>query len=187
MKRILLFLIFILFSAFLYASEAHGAHGVDKRMLWDFIWRVINFGILVFFLYKILRKPISQFLHSRKQQVELALKEAEEARLKAEEKYKEYQEKIKNLDREKAEIIERMRKEAEAEKNRILKEAEEKAKKIIEQAKVIAQQEFEKEKEMLKVQAAEKVINLAEELLKRNITKNDHQKLIKETIKRMVS
>ncbi len=187
MRKFLLFFIFILLSASLYASEAHGVHGVDKRMLWDFVWRVINFGILVFFLFKILKKPLSQFLYSRKEQVEVALKEAEEARLKAEQKYKEYEEMIKNLEKEKAEIIERMKKEAEAEKQRILKEAEEKAKKIIEQAKVLAQQEFEKEKEMLKVQATEKVINLATELLKRNITKDDHQKLIKETIERMVS
>ena len=187
MRKILLALLFALFSTLLFAAEGHGVHGVDKRMLWDFVWRVINFGILLFFLYKVLRKPISQFLYSRKEQVEIALKEAEEARIRAEEKYKEFEEKIKNLENEKQAILERMKKEAEAEKERILREAEEKAKKIIEQAKVLAQQEFEKEKELLKVQATEKVINLATELLKRNITKDDHQKLIKETIERMVS
>ncbi len=186
MKKFFSLIIFLLFSASLFAAEGHGAHGVTKQMLWDFLWRIINFGILVFFLYKVLRKPISEFLYSRKEQVEVALKEAEEARIKAEEKFKEYQEKIKNLEKEKTDIIERMKKEAQVEKERILREAEEKAKKIIEQAKVLAQQEFEKEKELLKVQATEKVINLATELLKRNITKNDHQKLIKETIERMV-
>ncbi len=187
MRRFFFFIIFILTATSLLAAEGHGAHGVDKRMLWDFVWRVINFGILVFFLYKVLKKPISQFLYSRKEQVEVALKEAEEARLMAEEKFKEYQEKVKNLEKEKAEIIERMKKDAEAEKERILREAREKAKKIIEQAKVIAQQEFEKEKEIIKREATEKVINLATELIKKNITKQDHQKLIKETIERMVS
>ena len=187
MKKFLsLFFILIFTSSYLFA-EGHGAHGVDKRMIWDFVWRIINFGILVFFLYKVLKNPLRQFLYSRKEQVEVALKEAEEARIKAEEKYKEYEEKVKNLEKEKEAIIERMKKEAEAEKARILREAEEKAKKIIEQAKILAQQEFEKEKEMLKIEATEKVINLATELLKRNITKDDHQKLIQETIERMVS
>ncbi len=187
MKRFSFIIVLLLCSSTLMAAEAHGGHGVTKQMLWDFIWRIINFGILVFLLYKVLKRPISQFLYSRKEQVEVALKEAEEARIKAEEKYKEYQEKVKNLEKEKAEILERMRKEAEAEKERILKEAKEKAKKIIEQAKVMAQQEFEKEKEYIKREATEKVINLATELLKRNITDDDHQRLIKETIERMVS
>ncbi len=180
-------LIVILFYSFGFAGEA--AHGEEhlKRQLWDFVWRIINFGILVFLLYKVGKKPFKEFLSSRKEKIETAIVEAENALKLAEDRKKEYEEKIKNLEKEKESILEQFKKEGEAEKERIIASAEIKAQKIIEQAKSTAAQEIEKEKELIKVKTTEKVIKLAEELIKKNITEEDQKRIINNSIERMVS
>ena len=183
-------LIVVLCYSFGFAGEAaHATHGEDhlKRQLWDFVWRIINFGILVFLLYKVGKKPFKEFLSSRKEKIETAIVEAENALKLAEDRKKEYEEKIKNLEKEKESILEQFKKEGEAEKERIIASAEIKAQKIIEQAKSTAAQEIEKEKELIKVKTTEKVIKLAEELIKKNITEEDQKRIINNSIERMVS
>jgi F-type H+-transporting ATPase subunit b len=191
MKKILFFILTIVFllilNSFGFCAEAaHGEHEL-KRQLWDFVWRIINFGILVFLLYKVGKKPFKEFLFSRKEKIETAIIEAENALKLAEDRKKEYEEKIKNLEKEKKAILEQFRKEGEIAKERIIADAEEKAKKIIQQAKVAAEQEIEKEKELIKLETVNKVISLAEDIIKKNITDEDHDKIIKKSIERMVS
>jgi F-type H+-transporting ATPase subunit b len=191
MKKVLFFILSIIFILVLnslgFCSEAaHGEHEL-KRQLWDFVWRIINFGILVFLLYKVGKKPFKEFLFSRKEKIETAIIEAENALKLAEDRKKEYEEKIKNLEKEKQNILEQFRKEGEIEKEKIIAQAEEKAKKIIAQAKVAAEQEIEKEKELIKLETVNKVVLLAEDIIKKNITKEDHNKIIKKSIERMVS
>ena len=191
MKRIIFFTLSIVFilimnSLGFCAEAAHGEHEL-KRQLWDFVWRIINFGILVFLLYKVGKKPFKEFLFSRKEKIETAIIEAENALKLAEDRKKEYEEKLKNLEKEKEKILEQFKKEGEIEKEKIIAQAEEKAKKIIEQAKVSAEQEIEKEKELIKLETVNKVIKLAEDLIKKNITKDDHDKIIQKSIERMVS
>ncbi len=181
------FFVVLCFSVVVMASEAHGGDGELKRQLWDFVWRIINFGILVFLLYKVGKKPFKEFLFSRKEKIETAIIEAENARKLAEDRQKEYEEKIKNLEKEKAAIIEQFKKEGEAEKARIISAAELKAEKIIEHAKISAAQEVEKEREKIKRETTEQIMEIAEKLLKENITEEDHNRIINNSIERMVS
>ncbi len=187
-KRILLpFFILLFLVAVCFATETHGGEGELKRQLWDFVWRIINFGILVFLLYKVGKKPFKEFLYSRKEKIETAIIEAENARKLAEDREKEYKEKIKNLEKEKKAILEQFRKEGEAEKERIIEAAELKAEKIIEHAKIAAEQEVEKEREKIKQETTEKIIKIAENLLKENIKEQDHERIINNSVERMVS
>jgi F-type H+-transporting ATPase subunit b len=185
-KFIFAIIFVFIFVTLCFASEAHGEHEL-KRQLWDFVWRIINFGILVFLLYKVGKKPFKEFLFSRKERIETAIIEAENAKKLAEDRKKEYEEKLKNLAKEKERILEQFRKEGEAEKEKIIAMAEIKAEKIIEQAKLSAQQEIEKEKEKIKKETTETVLKVAEKLLKENITKEDHERIINNSIERMVS
>jgi F-type H+-transporting ATPase subunit b len=185
-RLFLAFIFIVVFATVLFAAEAHGEHDL-KRQLWDFIWRIINFGILVFLLYKVGKKPFKEFLYSRKEKIETAIIEAENAKRLAEDRKKEYEEKLKNLEQEKQQILEQFKKEGEAEKARIIALAESKAEKIIEQAKVSAEQELEKEKEKIKRETTEAIIKMAEEIIKKNITSKDHNRIINNSIERMVS
>ena len=192
MKKILksiflsIFIVLCLF-AIAFASESHGGGEELKRQLWDFVWRIINFGILAFLLYKVGKKPFKEFLFTRKEKIETAIIEAENARKLAEDRQKEYEEKIKNLEQEKKAIIEQFKREGEAEKERIIASAELKAEKIIEHAKIAAAQEVEKEREKIKRETTEQIIEIAERLLRENITEDDHKRIINNSIERMVS
>ncbi len=187
---ILFFSIFfcsIIFAAHTGAHDAGHSSEEFKAQLWDFVWKIINFGILAFLFYKLLKKPLKGFLSSRREKIETAIVEAENSLKLAKDREREYEEKIKNLEKERAKIIEQYKQEGELEKKRIIELAEEKAKKIVEQAQNIIELEIIKEKEEIKKKTAQKILILAEELVKKNINEDDHKRIINDSLERMVN
>ena len=176
-----------------FAQEAHdaaaeGAHHVDRgAQMKDFMWRWIDFAILAVILVWALKKAnVRGSLAGRQANIEKMLKEAVEAKENAEKKFREYNTKLDQANREIDALSEAMKKEGEIEKARIIAEANATAEKIREQARVAADQEVVRARAELREEAARLAVEIAEKKIKENIVKQDQDKLVGDYISKVV-
>ncbi len=168
------------------AMAAGGGHHADSgALLKDFIFRVLNFAVVVGILVYFVTKPIKRGLASRRESLEKALEEAEKARREAEAKHAEYEAKLKDASEEIAEIEEEIRREGELERERILANAREMAEKMAKDSERAAAQEVSKATRELREEAASLAISLAREMLKKNFTDADQKRLVDEYMQKM--
>jgi len=157
-----------------------GEHGAEEG---GSIWKIINFIILVVGIYIVWIKFIKGMLAERRESIRKAMDAAKEARESAERKSAEYDGKLKLLDSRVAEIASELREEGELEKKRIIAEAERGAEKIKEQARVSAEQEIKKANEYIKREVARLAVDMASEVLRREVKPSDQERLIEESLK----
>ena len=90
-------------AAVLLAAAPAAAESGGWRPIYDVVMLWLNFGILVFALVKLLRRPLRDFFQDKKDELEIAVKriEAEKQRAKqrVEEAYKEMEENQARLER----------------------------------------------------------------------------------------
>lgn len=160
-----------------------GAHHLNW---WDFALRTGNFVILVAILVKLLKKPLGNFLTTRRQDIQklladLKLKQEDAARVSAE-----YKAKLAALDEETKKIVAELLSEGEAEKQKIIQAAERQAAYIKQQAEIAVQQEIKAARERLQEEVAELSVAAAEQLIQKNIKGEDQDRLVKDFMKRVV-
>ena len=167
-------------------ASSGGGHEVDSGVvLKDFLWRCLNFAILFGALAYIVSKPVRNGLAARREGVEKALADAENARREAEARFAEYDVKLSRAAAEIAEIASGIRREGEVERDRILANAREMAEKIKIEAERAAENEVVRARTELRREAARLAIGLAEELLKKNFTGEDHDRLVNEYMQKV--
>ncbi len=166
-------------------GEEEGIH-ISHAQVMDFIWRCLNFALLVIILVKFLKDPIRDFLRGRTESIKKEFDELEEQRKEAERKYEEYRQKLADMDKEAERILQAFIKQGEAEKEKIIAQAHETAERIKAQAKFYVQQELAKAREQLKAEVTEMAVKLAEDIIRKNITEQDHHRLIAEYLERVV-
>ncbi len=166
-------------------GEERGIH-ITHGQIMDFIWRCLNFGLLVIILVKFGKEPVQNFLKGHRESIQNEFDELEAQRREAQQKYEEYSKKLAGMDEEAERILQTFIKQGEAEKEKIIAQAQDAAERIKAQAKFYVQQELDKAREQLKSEVSNMAISMAEELIKKNITEQDHQRLIAEYLERVV-
>lgn len=167
------------------AFAAGGGHADSGVVLKDFLWRILNFSLMIALLVYLLRKPIKKGLAGRREGIEKALAEAKQAKEEAEAKFAEYDQKLALATEEIAEISNAIRREGELEKQKIIESAKEMAVKIEQDAEKAAALEVAKARTELQREAVQLAVELAEDLLKKNFTKEDDTRLIDEYMKKV--
>ncbi len=157
-------------------ASAEGGHEAGGMSM---TWKLINFGILAVGVYLVWTKVINGLLDKRSADIKKAIEEAQMARDEAEKKASEYREKLALLDRKVADIASELKLEGEAEKARIISEAGKTAERLKEQAKTAADQEIKKARLEIREEAARAAVELAEEILKKELSPEDHERLVK--------
>ena len=181
---LLTLLFFIIPLGVVFASG--GEHAVDSGVLLkDFLYRVLNFAIVVGILWYFLAKPLKNGLSKRTKDIEKNLAEAKQAKEEAEEKFAEYDRKLTQATEEIAEISDAIRREGELEKQKIIENAKITAAQIEKDAEAAVNLEIAKAKEQLQREAVQLSVDLAEELLKKNFNKEDDARLIDEYVKKV--
>ena len=167
---------------------ASAGGGESKGHNWvDFAWRALNFLVLAGFLYWLLAKKIKEFFAGRRDDIKIALEQAMAAKEEAEKKYKEYTAKLEKATEEIAGISEMIKAQGLAEKERILEDAKKAAVKMKEDTQARVEQELKKAGNLLRTEAVKLSVEMAEELLKRNITPADHDSMVKDYLDKVVS
>jgi F-type H+-transporting ATPase subunit b len=150
-------------------------------------FRVMNFVVLAVALVFILRKPLSQALRSRIQGIKEQLEDLELRKGAAEKQLAEYNERLSQLEKESAKIVDDYIKQGQEARTRILKEAESAAEKLKVQARRNIEHEFQAAKLKLQEEIIEKSLVKAEEILKSKITGKDQDGLVDEYLKKVVA
>ncbi|MFA5700747.1 MAG: ATP synthase F0 subunit B [Desulfuromonas sp.] len=162
-------------------AAADGAQHADSGVLLkDFLYRLLNFAILVGGLAYFVAKPLKNALANRRAGIEDELKKAREAAENAEQRFAEYDAKLTRAEEEIEQIKIDIREEAELEKQRIVAQAEEMAAKIKEDSGKTAEHEIAKARLALRQEAAELAVALARDMLKDRFNRDDQARLVEE-------
>jgi len=143
-------------------------------------WIAKSFNLIVFFgiLYYLVRKPLHQFFAERFATVRRTLEHAAREKERAETKMSELEARYQRLDTELNEIRTMTQKEAALERQRLETETA----RDIEKLREIAQREIESSKQValadLREFAAAKAVDLAEEIIRRELTAEDDAQLL---------
>lgn len=159
-------------------GEAHGDAGFP-------IWEVVNFAILVGVLVYFGRGPLRGLFAARHAQITGDIKSASELLSQAEHRNSEWQRRLADLDRELDEIRANSRRRAEEERERILAEAADAAERIRRDAVASVEQELRRAQAELRQEAANLSIELAADILSREVGAGDRDRLMDEFIARV--
>lgn len=176
---------FLLISVSVYASSGEGE--APKGWVKTDTYRVMNFVVLAAGLVLILRKPVSDALSSRIEEIQNNLDELEAKRKDAEIELAGYAKKLTELDKESEKIIQEYIQQGNDSKAKILEEAQNAVKKIEEQARKNIANEFKRARNRIKGDILEKAIARAEELIKSRINEEDQERLVDEYLKKVVA
>lgn len=157
--------------AFASAEGGHGGSGMT--------WKIINFVILAIGVYLVWTKAISGLLKKRGSDIQTAIEEARKAKDAADRNAEEYRAKLSLLDSKVAEIHQELKLEGEAEKARLIAEAARSAEALKAQAKLAAEQEIKKARIEIREEAARLAVQMAEDILKKELSPADQEKLVK--------
>lgn len=163
-------------------ASSGGEEGGAGAIFKDYLWKIINFGILFFILFKFGKKPIQSFLKQRTELIEKTLKEAKEAKELAQKALQEVEERFRTKDKEIEEILSASKRAGEQERERLLEEGNKLRGKIYEQAKVNIDYELKHAKDAIKAEAVEIAMELAEKKLKEKLTKKEQERLLEESL-----
>ncbi len=149
---------------------------------WTMAFQIINTIVLYLILKRLLFKPVTSFMESRKNSIAESLNEAEAKNVEADQIKSQYQAKLDSAQDEARQIIREATKRAEDRSSEIIKEAEGQALKILDKAEAEIEREQKKAINVLKDQLATLAVMAAGKMIKKNLDGESHDQLIKEFI-----
>ena len=180
-RTLLLGLSGLLVAATAFASSG-GGHAEEITFMGDWFPRLVNFAIITIVLVYFLRKPTRDFFKNRSAEIARSLRESQEARDKAVAALNDMERKIRELEAETKGLIAEAQARGEKDKQALVEEGKKAAKDIAEQVKVGIEIEVAKAKADLAAEASLLAVELAESKLKSSITKQDHERIVKDYI-----
>lgn len=174
------------FAAVAFAAEEGGAHHGGAGIPWgEILKQAVNFVLLAGVLVYFLRKPLSSFLKERSELLRKSIDDAARGRAEAADKLSAVEARMAKLSEEIAQMNARMDAEAKAEVEQIRKGFAAEIVGIRAQAEFAGQQEVKKAREELRREASELSARAAEELVRRTLTPEDQERLVRENLEKM--
>lgn len=159
-------------------GEDHGGHaGVDPKTL---ALQILNFGVLLFILIWFGGRAISKALRARHEQLKTDIEGAAQRRTQAEQRFREQESRMANLEKELVALRTEVQQAGELEHARLLEGAQEKAKRIQEETRFQLEQQVKEAELRLRAEVATTAIKIADELLKRSVGPEDDRRLAQE-------
>ncbi len=150
-------------------------------------WEVISFGILLWVLYKFALPPIVEALETRERKIRDSIDQAEQNRASAEQRLKEYEAKLRGAAQEAETIVAEARTKAQ----RLLEENEQRLRTESERITAETTQEIERERrkalQTIRGEAADLALMVAEKVLARSLSDDDHRRLAREAVQAVAS
>ena len=148
----------------------------------EFILQLVYFTLLVGILFKFLRKPIVERVARRQELIRKEVEEAKLMKLEAEKKYREFETKIKNLETETKEILNKAVVDAESFKKKMIENAKMTAERIIKDAEESSKAAFQDSKNEIRTEVVAQAIQTAEKIIRERLSKDDHKRMINEYV-----
>lgn len=150
-------------------------------------FRVMNFAVLFFGLFFLLRKPMKNALNARIKGIKDQLEDLEARKIAAQKELERYNQQLASLDQESKKIVDEYIKQGEAAQAKIIAEAESAAEKLQEQAHRNIEHEFKQAELALKEEILENALQRAEEIIKSKVSTDDQERLVDDYLKKVVA
>lgn len=146
--------------------------------IWHMLASVLNLLILTLILKKFLFAPVKKIFAERQNQVDELYKSAEDSKAEAEREEALYRDKLANADAEADGIIKKAAARADRLSEEIVADANMKAAEALKKADADIAQEKKKAMNDLKNEISDISVQIAENIVKREINEEDHRELI---------
>lgn len=156
----------------------------DGGRIEDLAWRIANFFILIIILHIAGSQKVVDFFSNRKTAIRESLEDATKLKEEAEKRYVEITDKLARAKKEISDIHTSFREEGEKGRDILIDKAKIEAEKISRQAETTTDQEIRKAKMALRSEAVDLAAEMAEKILKKNMTKKDLKRITGEYIKK---
>lgn len=166
-------------------ASGGGGHADSGVILKDFAYRCFNFALLVGLVAYFVTKPIRKGLKGRTEEIEKTLADAQVAKEAAEAKHLEYSEKLAKATEEIASITDSIRREGELERDKIIAAAKELAINVEQEAENKAAGVVTKARAELREEAASLAVELAKDMLKKQVSADDQKRLVEEYMQKV--
>ncbi|RMH59962.1 MAG: ATP synthase F0 subunit B [Candidatus Hydrogenedentota bacterium] len=176
-------LLFLVTAAAEHGGEATGGGAIIAPDFAVTIATWVTFGLLVFFLSRYGWGPFTKALDEREEKIANDVRKAEEARAEAQRLLEEYESRLGRARSEADKIIVDARQRAEEIAARLKKEAQADAAETIEKARQAIEAEREAAVVELKSTVAEAAVSLASKILREDLDRPKHERLIEETVR----
>jgi len=152
-----------------------------------FLWTILTFLVLLVLLAKFAWKPLLALLDRREEMIRQSLDDADKAKQELQRLQQESKEILSKARVEAQSILAKSRSQAEKLKGELRQEAKVQADSILRDAEKQIQVETEKAIAVIKTEVVDLSLLVASKLIKRNLSKEDNQALIEESLKQVES
>ena len=163
---------------------AGGEHHAEFTPTEEF-FRWINFIILVVVLYVVLSKVLPRALQDHRQHIQHAIEEAKAGRIEGQRLLEENERKTANLQQELSQLQQQAVQEREELARRMEAEAQQLAARIVAQARLEVERATERARLSLRQEAAMLTVQVAEDILRRELRDEDQQAIVRRYIARI--
>lgn len=146
--------------------------------LTEIIFAFVNFLLLVFILWKLLYKPITEMFETRRATIQAALDDAEASRELAQKQKDEYDKQMGKAYDEAQKIIAEARDKAAAQADEIINEANKQADEIKAQAEIAVQRDRAAAVSELKTQIADLAALAAAQIMEREVATSNNDAIV---------
>ena len=150
-----------------------------------FIWTILTFLVLVGLLAKFAWRPLLDALEGRRATIAKALDDAQKARQELERLQRESAEMMRQARVEAESIVSRSRSDAEALREELKQKSRAEAASIVKNAEKQIQMETARAVQQIRTEAVELSVAIASKILKRQVSTEDHESLIEDTLKQV--
>jgi len=169
--------------AFASGGEGGGHSGGDVTNL---LYRILNFGLMVIILVVVIRKTtIKDFFSNRKEEIRQKLETLKKDKEAAESRCSELENKLKEFEVQKKEILDQFMADGAVEKEKIIKEARERAAQILAQTDLTIEREIQGARDRLRQDVVEMAAQRAQDIIAQQIKDSDQDHLVSEFIERV--
>ena len=166
-----------------YASEEGGSSLIEIN--WTLGVQLVSFLLLLAALYKLMYRPLLAALEGRSAAIQQQLAEAQAAREEAQRALGAMEERIRTAHAEAQTLRERALREAAELRDRLSAEARQEATRLIEGAQAQVGQEVRRARAELRAEVGVLATQIAERLIRKSLTDEDHQRLLREALARI--
>lgn len=149
------------------------------------VWQIANLAAFLGLLWYFLKKPVAEFFGNRRAEVAKAIAKAEEDRRRAESLAGELAQRLARIETELKNLRDNAKKDAEAEHAALLKQTEEEAARLVARTSTDVENRVRAARAELTAFAGDLAVDLARDLLAKNVTAEDEKRLVADGIARL--
>jgi F-type H+-transporting ATPase subunit b len=165
-------------------SAAFAADGGESG-IGHLVWEIVNLALLLGILVYFGRTPVREYFAQRRTAIREGLEGSARLLREAESRMDAWQARLERVEAETSEIAATARRQAELERERILADARAGAERIRRDATAAVEQEVRRARAKLREEASDLAVELAERMLREQVTERDRKRLVEEFVERV--